>query len=311
MGKRGHRRRNVNGILVLDKPAGLTSNAALQAAKHLYDAAKAGHTGSLDPMATGVLPLCFGEATKFSRYLLDADKRYLATIKLGVATASGDADGEITRTADVPAISEAELEAALDRFRGEIEQTPSMYSAIKVDGQPLYKLARQGLVVERKSRRVTVYELDLVRFEGDEVTVEIFCSKGTYIRSIAEDLGKVLGCGAHVSGLRRLASGPFDASAAHSLEELENLKESKGLQAIDAVLEPASAAVQHWPAVELTELTASYLRQGQAVQIPHAPTRGWVRIFSESGRAGSDFLGVGEILEDGRVAPRRLVATQS
>ena len=309
-GRQGRKRRNVNGILVLDKPAGLTSNGALQEAKFLYNAAKAGHTGSLDPMATGVLPLCFGEATKFSQFLLEADKRYLATVKLGIATASGDADGEVISTAEVPPLDERQLERLLDGFRGEIEQTPSMYSAIKVEGQPLYKLARKGIEVERKSRRVTIYRLELLGFSDTELELDITCSKGTYIRSMAEDMGRVLGCGAHISGLRRIASGPFDISAAHTLDELREIRENKGLGAIDELLEPASSAVRHWPAVELTELTAAYFVQGQAVQIPHAPTQGWVRIFSESGTDGGDFLGVGEILEDGRVAPRRLVATR-
>lgn len=309
MGRQG-KRRDVSGILVVDKAMGITSNGALQEAKHLYNAAKAGHTGSLDPMATGVLPLCFGEATKFSQFLLEADKRYRATFKLGIATASGDADGQVISTGEVPALTEDGLESMLDGFRGVIEQTPSMYSAIKVDGQPLYKLARQGLEVERKSREVTIYELVLWDFSADELELEIACSKGTYIRSMAEDMGRVLGCGAHVCRLRRTASGPFDLRHAHTLEELKEIRESGGFEAIDALLQPASSAVQHWPEVKLTELTASYLRQGQPVQIPHAPTQGWVRIFSESSGAGMDFLGVGEILEDGRVAPRRLVASR-
>lgn len=309
MGRR-NRRRNVDGILVLDKPVGLTSNGALQEAKRLYNAAKAGHTGSLDPIATGVLPLCFGEATKFSRFLLDADKRYLATFKLGVATASGDADGDVVSEAPVPALTAQKLEEVLSDFRGEIEQTPSMYSAIKMDGQPLYKLARQGVEVEREARTVTVYELVLVDWGGDEVILDITCSKGTYIRSIAEDVGKVLGCGAHVSRLRRLASGPFTVDDAHTLDELKSLKENNGLYSIDELLEPAASAVQHWPAVALTEITASYLKQGQAVQVSNAPVHGWVRIFSESDDDEGCFLGVGEILEDGRVAPRRLLATR-
>ena len=309
MGKRGHKRRDVSGILVLDKPAGLTSNGALQEVKRLFNAAKAGHTGSLDPIATGVLPLCFGEATKFSQFLLEADKKYEATFTLGVATDSGDADGQVIETLPVPELDEAALEAVLDQFRGTIEQVPSMYSAIKVDGQPLYKLARQGVEVERKARTVTIYSLEMLKFTGETLDVAIACSKGTYIRSIAEDVGKVLGCGAHVSALRRTASGPYEIAAAHTLASLHKIAEAGGFGGIDALLEPASSAVQHWPAVELTELTASYLRQGQAVQIPHAPTTGWVRIFSESENDGTGFLGVGEILEDGRVAPRRLVAT--
>lgn len=308
MARRKRKGRPIDGILVLDKPAGITSNGALQRAKRLFDAAKAGHTGSLDPMATGVLPLCFGEATKFSQFLLDADKRYLARIRLGVTTASGDADGEVLETKPVPVLTEMALEAALAEFRGEIEQTPSMYSAVKVDGQPLYKLARQGIEIERKSRRVTIHELKLEAMEESELTLEIACSKGTYIRSIAEDLGKVLGCGAHVSGLRRLASGPYSLDDAVTLEEVDNLKENKGLEAIDSLLMPAATAVEDWPSVELPEITAEYLLQGQPVQISRAPTEGWVRIFSES-RDAPEFLGVGEILEDGRVAPRRLIAT--
>ncbi len=308
MARRKRKGRPIDGILVLDKPAGITSNGALQRAKRLFDAAKAGHTGSLDPMATGVLPLCFGEATKFSQFLLDADKRYLARISLGVTTASGDADGEVLETKPVPSLTGEALEAALEGFRGEIEQTPSMYSAVKVDGQPLYKLARQGIEIERKSRRVTIHELKLEAIGESELTLEIACSKGTYIRSIAEDLGKVLGCGAHVSGLRRLASGPYSLDDAVTLEEVENLKENKGLEAIDSLLMPAATAVEDWPSVELPEITAEYLLQGQPVQISRAPTEGWVRIFSES-RDAPEFLGVGEILEDGRVAPRRLIAT--
>lgn len=308
MARRKRKGRPIDGILVLDKPAGITSNGALQRAKRLFDAAKAGHTGSLDPMATGVLPLCFGEATKFSQFLLDADKRYLARIRLGVTTASGDADGDVLETKPVPALTDEAIEAALAGFRGEIEQTPSMYSAVKVDGQPLYKLARQGIEIERKSRRVTIHELKLEAFGESELSLEIACSKGTYIRSIAEDLGKVLGCGAHVSGLRRLASGPYSLDDAVTLDEVENLKENKGLEAIDSLLMPAATAVEDWPSVELPEITAEYLLQGQPVQISRAPTEGWVRIFSES-RDAPEFLGVGEILEDGRVAPRRLIAT--
>lgn len=308
MGRRKHKGRPIDGILVLDKPAGITSNGALQQAKRLYGAAKAGHTGSLDPMATGVLPLCFGEATKFSQFLLDADKRYRATLRLGVTTASGDADGEVLEERAVPALDKCALDRMLDDFRGEIEQTPSMYSAVKVDGEPLYKLARQGVEIERKSRRVMIHELILESVSANEITLEIACSKGTYIRSIAEDVGKVLGCGAHVSGLRRLASGPYGLDESVTLEKVENFKESGGLDAIDALLLPASSAVEGWPAVELPELTASYLRQGQPVQVSRAPTAGWVRIFSESEPA-PEFLGVGEILEDGRVAPRRLIAT--
>lgn len=306
MGRRGRKGRNISGVLVLDKPEGITSNAALQVVKRLYNACKAGHTGSLDPLATGVLPLCFGEATKFSQFLLDADKHYLATIKLGIATDSGDADGKVIATCEVPDISDEQLEVVLAAYRGEISQVPSMFSALKVDGQPLYKLARQGVEVEREARQVMIHRLDLVERTRDELVLEILCSKGTYVRSLAEEIGRDLGCGAHVIGLRRLGAGPYKAAEAVTIEALEALAEDKSR--LDEFLLPVSTAVQDWPSVELTELTASYLKQGQPVQIANAPTEGWVSIFSESGQAEDEFLGVGEILEDGRVAPRRLVA---
>lgn len=302
MGRRRQKGRSVNGILVLDKPIGMSSNAALQAAKRLFNAAKAGHTGSLDPLATGVLPLCFGEATKFSQFLLDANKFYVATVKLGVTTSTGDAEGEILAKKSVPEFSNDELERALDQFRGEIDQIPSMFSAIKVNGQPLYKLARQGIVIERKSRRVTIFDLKLTQNLGDQLILNIHSSKGTYIRTLAEDLGAVLGCGAHISALRRTGSGPFTIKQAITLDELAEVSEKEEL---DALLMSPAAAVEEWPMVELTETSASYFRQGQPVQIAKAPTEGWVRIFSTS----TDFIGVGEIIEDGRVAPRRLVAT--
>jgi tRNA pseudouridine55 synthase len=309
-GSRRNRGRKIDGVLLLDKPDGMTSNAALQVAKRLFDANKAGHTGSLDPLATGVLPLCFGEATKFSQYLLDADKQYRTRIKLGVTTDSGDADGQVTGEAPVPIIGAEILETALAQFRGVIEQVPSMFSALKVNGQPLYKLARQGIEIERKSRKVTIFELLLEDFSADEVQLRVTCSKGTYIRTIAEDLGKVLGCGAHVIALRRLAAGPFDLARAVTLAELEALKTDAGLAALDDMLLPAAAAVSDWPAVELPATTSVYFKQGQSVQIAHAPTSGWVRIFSEAtSEQDIEFLGVGEILEDGRVTPRRLVAT--
>ena len=309
-GGRRHRGRQIDGVLLLDKPAGMTSNAALQVAKRLFDANKAGHTGSLDPLATGVLPLCFGEATKFSQYLLDADKQYRTHIKLGVTTDSGDADGQVTGEMPVPTLDVEMLETALEQFRGVIEQIPPMFSALKVNGQPLYKLARQGIEIERKSRQVTVFELLLEDFSADEVQLCVTCSKGTYIRTIAEDLGKVLGCGAHVTALRRLAAGPFELARSVTLAQLEEIKSDAGLAALGDTLLPVGAAVSDWPAVELSEVTSVYFKQGQAVQITHAPTSGWVRIFSEAtNEQGSEFLGVGEILEDGRVTPRRLVAS--
>ncbi len=314
MGRKSRKGRPVNGILLLDKPPGMTSNGALQEVKQLFGAAKAGHTGSLDPLATGVLPLCFGEATKFSQFLLEANKRYLTTVKLGVATTTGDADGEVLATKEVPDVSSEEIEIILDDFRGEISQVPSMFSALKVNGKPLYKLARQGIEIERKSRNVMIFALEVVSREDDLLVLDITCSKGTYVRSIAEDIGHALGCGAHVAQLRRLSSGPFSIEQTIGIEDLRACCEREGPQSLDKMLLPESAAVMDWPAVELSDITASYLRQGQPVQISNAPTTGWVRIFSESnsdqdetGNPEETFLGVGEILEDGRIAPRRLV----
>jgi tRNA pseudouridine55 synthase len=305
--KRG---RQVDGILILDKPAGVTSNGALQMAKRLFDANKAGHTGSLDPLATGLLPLCFGEATKFSQFLLDANKQYRARIKLGVTTDSADADGKVLHEAPVPVLNAALLEAAVAQFRGEIEQTPPMYSALKVNGQTLYKLARQGIEIERQARPVTIFKLEVEDFSADEVVLNITCSKGTYVRTLAEDLGKVLGCGAHVVGLRRLASGPFSLAQALTLEELEGLLQIKGFDGLDRSLLPVAEIVSDWPALEVPDMTAAFFKQGQAVQIAKAPTAGWVRIFSEAtANRALEFLGVGEILEDGRVTPKRLVAS--
>ncbi len=301
--------RPINGILVLDKPPGISSNRALQAVKHLYFAAKAGHTGSLDPLATGVLPLCFGEATKFSRFLLEADKAYTSTFVLGVQTASGDAEGEILASQDASYITEAEVAEALQQFRGEIEQVPSMYSAIKHQGTPLYKLARAGLEVERPARRVTVHELELLEFrpgEHPEIDVYLSCSKGTYVRSVAEDLGQALGCGAFVSALRRTRAGPFSADDMVSMATLEALKANQAVAEMDALLRPMDYALGALPLVRVSETGGFYIRQGQPVLVPNSPRSGMVRMGLESG----EFLGIGEILDDGRVAPRRLVADQ-
>ena len=307
MSRRGRKGRNISGILLLDKPAGITSNTALQIVKRLFDACKAGHTGSLDPLATGVLPLCFGEATKFSQFLLDADKRYQATFQLGVITDSGDSDGKALETRPVPEISDGKLESVLEKYRGEISQVPSMFSALKVNGQPLYKFARQGIEIERKSRQVTIHELDVLERQQDKIKVDVHCTKGTYVRTLAEDIGLELGCGAHVVELRRLAAGPYTVDESVSMEELEALAEDKAQ--LDVKLQPVSSVVKDWPQVELTEITASYIRQGQPVQIANAPTEGWVSIFSESDDPDEEFIGIGEVTDDGRIAPRRLVVT--
>ena len=303
MAKR-HRGREVNGILLLDKPAGITSNGALQVVKRMFAAAKAGHTGSLDPLATGMLPICFGEATKFSQFLLDADKSYLVTAKLGVVTDTGDADGQVLRETAV-AVDADTIRAALMDFVGEIEQTPSMFSAIKHNGQPLYKLARQGIEVERKSRRVTIHRITVLDVRADELDFEVACTKGTYVRSLVEDLGEKLGCGGHVQSLRRLSAGPYPAERMLTLDQLGAMKEQGGFEAIDEQLLPLSTSVADWPAVELGDNAAFYLLQGQAVMASDRPRDGWVSLYQASDKR---FLGVGEILEDGRIAPRRLVA---
>lgn len=299
--------RPVNGILVLDKPRGISSNRALQTAKHLYFAAKAGHTGGLDPLATGVLPLCFGEATKFSRFLLDADKSYTSTFVLGVETSTGDAEGESLAEVDASHLSETQVQEALAQFRGDIEQVPPMYSAIKYNGKPLYKLARAGEEVRRKARRLTVYELELLAFragERAECDVRIACSKGTYVRSLAEDLGRALGCGCHVSVLQRTGAGPFAEKDMVSLATLEALRDKQAFAEMDALLRPLDAALGELPLVEVSEAGGFYIRQGQPLSVPDSPCQGMVRMGLENG----EFLGIGEILDDGCLAPRRLIA---
>jgi len=301
------RGRPISGVLVVDKPQLLTSNAVLQRVKWLYSAAKAGHTGSLDPLATGVLPICFGEATKISQYLLDADKAYRTTIVLGVATASGDADGEVIESVDASALTQSRVEQALQSLRGQITQTPSMYSALKVNGQPLYKLARQGIEIERASRVVNIFENRLEAFRpGSQAEVELYvhCSKGTYIRSIAEDLGKALGCGGHVARLRRVQAGPYFECDAVTIPRLEMLREQDAFDELDALLQPVTSALSHLPQVTVNDDTAYYFRLGQAVMAPMLPNVGLVCLLGSDG----GFIGIGEMLDDGRVTPRRLIA---
>lgn len=299
-------RRDVHGILLLDKPVGMTSNRALQIAKQLLQARKAGHTGSLDPLASGLLPLCFGEATKVSRFLLDADKRYQAVFRLGVSTNTGDAEGELLETRPVT-VGRREIEAAIACFRGEIEQIPPMYSAIKQGGQPLYKLAREGIVVERAPRQVTIYDYRLLGVEGDLATVDIRCSKGTYIRSLAHDLGELLGCGAHVAELRRTEMGGFVLNEAIALAGFEQLT---GPVERAACLIPADQALRALPEVVLSTHAAYYFRQGQPVMARPLPGVGaWVKVYEETGDGAHRFLGMGEVDDNAQVAPRRLMLT--
>ncbi|MFQ5470181.1 MAG: tRNA pseudouridine(55) synthase TruB [Gammaproteobacteria bacterium] len=302
MAKRKAYGNKINGILLLDKPQGITSNAALQTVKRLFMARKAGHTGSLDPLATGMLPICFGEATKMSAFLLEADKRYLVQIKLGEKTSTADAEGEIIERKAVLEVNESRVRQVMDSFRGQIEQIPPMYSAIKQNGQPLYKLARQGISVGRAPRKVVIHELTLTGIQEDILELEVHCSKGTYIRTLAEDLGDQLGCGAHVVKLRRLAVAKFDAESMVSLDDIKNLAE-RGKNDLYQRLLPTESALSQWPEVNLSTDVAYFLKKGQAVLVPQAPKQGFVRLYS--GESG--FLGVGQILDDGRVAPRRLV----
>ena len=300
---RSRKGRDVSGVIVLDKPRGMTSSTAVQRVKSLFGARKVGHTGSLDPLATGVLPLCFGEATKFSRFLLTSDKKYWVKLKLGIRTASGDSDAVTVETRSTVDVTKDRVRQALESFRGEIDQIPSMYSAIKYQGKPLYKYAREGVEVERESRRITVYSIELLTFLGSEMTLRVHCSKGTYVRTIADDLGEQLQCGAHVVELRRLMAGPFKEADLVTLGKIENARAEGQLETL---LAPVSSAVSQWPTVRLNEASAYYLRQGQPVLVPHAPAEGWVQL-RESCSNDDWFLGMGEIMEDGRIAPRRLI----
>lgn len=293
-------KRAVHGVLLLDKPLGLSSNQALQHARRLFQAAKAGHTGSLDPLATGLLPLCFGEATKFSHFLLDADKSYRASIKLGATTTTGDAEGEVLTTAEVNVSAQA-LNAALAQFTGDIQQVPPMYSALKHQGKALYEYARAGVDIERSARPVTIHNITLESFEQDQVHITVSCSKGTYIRTLAEDIGHALGCGAHLSGLRRLTSAHFELTNAWSLEQLEVMSSEER----DRSLLPVDATLRDLPEISLDEASVHYLMQGQQVWKSGVVPAGLLRIYSESG----DFLGLGERTDDGKIAPKRLLVT--
>ena len=286
----------VDGVLLLDKPSGMTSNSALQSARRLFSAAKAGHTGTLDPLATGLLPICFGEATKFSADLFDADKTYEAEVLFGITTDTGDSEGTVIRSQQ-PDFSQHELEAALERFRGRIAQIPPMYSALKRDGKPLYQLARQGIEVERQAREVTIHELQSLDFSGERCSLRVSCSKGTYIRTLVEDIGNTLRCGAHLTALRRIVVGALRIAQAVTLDQLSLSSEeerTKYLQAPDALL-------QTLPVVELDESDTIKFSNGNPVSVGVAYA-GKCRVY-----CGSRLLGLGEAELSGKVSPRRLV----
>ena len=293
----------VDGILLLDKPEGITSNDALQQARKLLGAQKAGHTGSLDPIATGLLPLCFGATTRWSGYFLGSDKRYRATIRLGETTETGDSEGEVVSTSKV-SVTEDELQEALQRFRGTYLQVPPMYSAIKVDGQPLYKLARQGKNVEREAREVTVKALDLAAFDGRDVEITLQSSSGFYVRALATDLGETLGTGGHVIALRRLGVASLAVEDSLTLKELAELPDYPDRR---ARLGRVADALDHLPAIELSTDAAFYLCRGQNVRATNLPKEGNVRLYSSS----TGFLGVGVVAEQGTVAPERLASSGS
>ncbi|MDR1057481.1 MAG: tRNA pseudouridine(55) synthase TruB [Coxiellaceae bacterium] len=295
---------DVNGVLLLDKPAGFTSNEALQIVKNLFKASKAGHTGSLDPSASGMLPICFGEATKFSQFLLEASKLYHVTGKLGETTASGDAENEVLKRRAVENISIETFDMILSQFRGEILQTPPMYSAIKYKGQPLYKLARQGIEVKRNSREINVYKLQLLEFANNFAVFEIYCSKGTYIRTLIVDVGEALGCGAHVVSLRRLAVGPYQAYMMVTLDKLRELAIQKSYHhKLNKYLLPIESMLVGMPEVILTRDMIHYAILGQAIVVSHVPKSGWVQLKDKNG----NFLGVGEVLLGEKISPRRMI----
>ena len=309
MSRPRRRGRDVHGVLLLDKPQGLSSNDALQKVKRLYNANRAGHTGALDPLATGMLPICLGEATKFSQYLLDSDKRYRVIARLGQRTDTSDADGQVVEERTVNFTAQ-ELAAALDTFRGETQQIPSMYSALKYQGKPLYEYARQGIEVVREARPIVVYELLFIRHEGDELELEIHCSKGTYIRTIIDDLGEKLGCGAHVIFLRRLAVSRYPVERMVTLEQLAALVEQAEQQGIaaadvlDPLLMPMDSPAADFPVVNLLPEVAVYFKNGNPVRANGVPSEGLVRVTEGEARK---FIGMAQIDDEGRVAPRRLV----
>jgi len=291
-------KRPVDGVLLLDKPAGLSSNQALQQVKRMYQAEKAGHTGSLDPFATGLLPVCFGEATKFSHFLLDADKTYHATLRLGATSTTGDTEGEITELPDSP-VTRAAFEDALTRFHGVIRQVPPMYSALKYQGKALYEYARAGQEIERTAREVTIYRIELMEFGGRTAKILVSCSKGTYIRTLAEDIGKRLGGGAYLTALRRVGTGGFTLESALTIPQLEAMVTEQR----DSVLLEADLLLQHLPGIELDQESARHLRLGQAVRVCGQTGTGLLRLYDDS----KHFLGLGLGDADGRIAPKRLL----
>ncbi|MGH8555876.1 MAG: tRNA pseudouridine(55) synthase TruB [Methylococcales bacterium] len=297
--KRRSRGIALDGILLLDKPSGVSSNHALQQVKRLFNAAKAGHTGSLDPLATGLLPVCFGQATRLAAFLLDNSKDYRVDIRLGLNTTTGDAEGKIKQQRPVPDFAHEELQAILGRFSGPISQVPPMYSALKRNGMRLYEYARNGIEVERSPRSVNIHQLDLLACSGDRLSLRVSCSKGTYIRTLAEDIGEAIGCGGHVEDLRRTAVGRFRSEDSWSVDRLQSLAaESRN----DQCLLPIDEAVANWPKLEFSQESVHRASLGRAVEASDPPPQGWVRMYTRDNR----FFAVGEVLPDRRIAPRKV-----
>lgn len=316
MGRRRTRGRNISGMLVLDKPQGMSSNAALQKARRLFDANKAGHTGSLDPMATGMLPICFGEATKVCSFLLDSDKTYRFTAKFGERTDTADADGEVVEHADSALISRQSILEVLDSFRGDIEQIPPMYSALHHQGKRLYELARKGVEVEREPRRVTIKSLELIEFErtaeGVFATLEVCCSKGTYVRTLAEDMAAAQNSLAHLVMLRRIDVGCYREPMMVTIEQIEEAAEiasqNGNIDPLLALLRPVEETISDWPAVDLEPQLADFIKRGNPVQVPRVETECLLRLRElKTGTDDTQFIGIGFVNDDGLVAPKRLI----
>lgn len=299
---------NVDGILLLDKPLGRSSNSALQKVRYLFNAKKAGHTGSLDPLATGVLPICFGQASKVTPFLLDSDKRYRCTAQLGVTTTTGDKEGDELDIREVTKFTEDDIEKVLVNYRGAIEQIPPMHSALKHNGQPLYKLARQGIEIERKVRHVTIHELILIKFTTDTITLDVQCTKGTYIRTLAQDIGEAMGFGAHLSMLRRTNVSPFDCSKLYTIEEIEQLASDNKLTEL---LLPIDSVLQEFPSMHLNSEEVALIRNGIKITRDDTPNTDMIRLYTKQ----DEFLGIGKHVtnEAGKsvLTPRRLMNTQA
>ncbi len=303
MSKPRKRGRDIHGVFLLDKPQGMSSNDIMQKVKRIFQANKAGHTGALDPLATGMLPICLGEATKFSQFLLDADKRYLVTAKLGERTDTSDAEGQIVETHEVK-VKTPEILTALEQFRGDILQVPTMFSALKHNGKPLYEYARQGITVEREARPITIFELNFIEYNAPYLTLEVHCSKGTYIRTLVDDLGEVLDCGAHVTMLRRTAVADYPTEKMLDWHALQSLTEQQDLALLDALLLPMDTAVAKLPALTLNESQTQGIGFGQRIKFDNLNRlQGQVRLFSHENR----FLGVAVIDENNVIRPQRLV----